>query len=165
LPRTTNGEDARRVRDAANKRRRSALQRREVSDQRCEVPGCEGGALVNEDGDITSCCYEHSLAARGSEPETLQNDAIIDWTAIEAAVQGSRPVNLTWVEKDIVMATILARGGNITTALERTGVHHQCVSQGRRADSVRQIMQAIEQVLKEHPYMSLPDLMDTLERL
>lgn len=145
MPQTTRGRDVLRARDAANKRRRSALRRREVSDKTCEVPGCEGLALVDEADDITDCCYDHSLQARGSEPDALPNDGIIDWTAIEVAVQGSRPVNLSWVEKDIVMATILANGGNITTALERAGVHHQCAHQGRRAEAVQKIVEALKQ--------------------
>src|SRR6185312_16315215 len=119
LPNTRKTAEARQ-RDAENKRRRVALARCPVSEKQCEVPGCGGLTLINEDDDITDCCYGHSL--QGSDTDNaLPNDGIIDWTAIDVAVQGARPVGLTWVEKDIVMATVLADGGNITQALERAG--------------------------------------------
>jgi hypothetical protein len=106
------------------------------------VPGCKGLALLDEEDEVTDCCYEHSL--QGSDTDNaLPNDGIIDWTAIEVAAQGARSVGLTWVEKDIVMATVLAEGGNITTALERAGVHHQCAHQGRRATAVQRIVEAL----------------------
>lgn len=119
-----------------------ALKRREVSDSKCEVPGCEGRALVNEEGDVTDCCYEHSL--QGSDTDcTMDNDGIIDWTAIDVAARGLRDVRLTWVEKDIVIATVLVRGGNITTALDRADAHHSCAHGGRRAVAVKAIMEAL----------------------
>lgn len=127
-------------RDAANKRRRTLLASRPVSDKQCEVPGCEGITLINEEDDVTDCCYAHSL--QGSDTEnTLTNDGIIDWTAIDVAAQGARPVGLTWVEKDIVMAVVLAEGGNITQALACAGAHHQ--HSGRRAAAIEKIRQAL----------------------
>lgn len=132
-----------RARDAENKRRRLALARRPASDKQCEVPGCKGLALIDEEDDVTDCCYAHSLQGSDSD-NALPNDGIIDWTAVEVAAQGARRVGLTWVEKDIVMAMVLAEGGNITTALERAGVHHQCTNGGRRADAVAEIMEALK---------------------
>jgi hypothetical protein len=129
------------TRDAENKRKRVALARRPISDKPCEVPACEGAALVDEDDDETDCCYGHSLQSSDTE-NTLPNDGIIDWTAIEVAVQGTRPVSLTWVEKDIAIAMILARGGTITQACERVGADHKSASKGSRAEAIARILSA-----------------------
>ena len=145
MPHRTQRTAEARQRDAANKRRRVALAARPVSDKPCEVPGCKDGALIDEEDDITDCGYKHSL--QGSDNDNaLPNDGIIDWTAIEVAVQGARPVGLTWVEKDIVMATVLVQGESITQALTRAGVRHECAHQGRRAEAVQSILEALRAV-------------------
>jgi hypothetical protein len=42
---------------------------------------------------------------------TLPDDGIIDLIAVEIAVRGSRPVALTYAERQLAAARILARGG------------------------------------------------------
>jgi hypothetical protein len=119
---------------------RKALRRREVSDKDCGYPTCGGKALVDEEGDVTDCCYKHSLGNSDTD-NNLPNDGIIDQTAIEVAVKGLRPVKLTWVEKDIALGRILAAGGTLADGERNLGVNVYGVRQrnSRRVKSALQI--------------------------
>ena len=97
-------------------RARRALRRLPVSEVRCEVPSCEEGNIKND------CCYDHSVQRGGfGRNAVIHNDGIIDWVAIDVASRGLREVRLTWVEKDIAVAVMLAKGYGIHEAAERIG--------------------------------------------
>lgn len=100
---------------------RKALMRREVSTKPCGYPGCPGSALIDEEGEVTDCCYRHSLGNSDTD-NNLPNDGIIDWTAIEVAASGARPVRLSWVEKDIALGRILAAGGTLADGERNLGI-------------------------------------------
>lgn len=119
---------------------RKALKRREVSDKDCAYPGCPGKALVDEEGDATDCCYKHSLGNSDTD-NNLPNDGIIDWTAIEVAASGARPVRLSWVEKDIALGYILAAGGTLADGERNLGIKVQGTRQrgSRRVKAAEQI--------------------------
>jgi hypothetical protein len=118
---------------------RKALRQREVSDKDCGYPACGGKALVDEEGDVTDCCYRHSLGNSDTD-KNLPNDGIIDQTAIEVAVKGLRPVKLTWVEKDIALARILAAGGTLADGERNLGINVQ----GARQRSSRRVKAAFQ---------------------
>jgi hypothetical protein len=123
--------------------------RRAVSDKRCEYPGCEAFALTDEEGFPVDCCYRHSLG--NGFDNTLPNDGIIDWTAIKIAISGSRPVRLTWVEKDIALGMILASDGTLADGERLLGV---CVAasryhRSRRVRAARRIAEALNSTSKE----------------
>lgn len=111
---------------------RRALGRRVVSDSPCKYPGCEAFALADAEEGLTDCCYRHSLG--NSDASGLPNDGIIDWTAIEVAISGTRPVRLTWVEKDIALGYILSQGGSLADGERLLGVY---VAAERYRDSRR----------------------------
>jgi len=119
---------------------RKALRRREVSDRRCGYPACDGKALMDEEGFATDCCYRHSLGNSDTD-NNIPNDGIIDWTAIEVAYEGSRPVRLTWVEKDIALGYILAAGGTLADGERHLGIKVQGVRQrnSRRVKAAERI--------------------------
>lgn len=100
----------------------------------CLVPSCpcpKGG----ED-----CCAVHS--ARQPRPGCLPNDGVIDWTAIQIAVEGSREVSLTWVEKDISAAAMLARGHSLREVGARLGVY---AKDRRRLATLRKMAAVIQE--------------------
>jgi hypothetical protein len=123
---------------------RKALRKRSVSDRQCGYPTCNGKALINEEGDVTDCCLKHSLGNSDTE-NNLPNDGIIDWTAIEVAVKGLRPVHLTWVEKDIALGAILAEGGCLADGERLLGIRALGVKQrgSRRVKAAIQIAEAL----------------------
>lgn len=129
---------------------RKAVQRRKTSDKHCSVPGCKGRALIDEEGDVTDCCYYHSLGNSDAE-NSLPNDGFIDWTAIEVASTGARRVRLTWVEKDIAFGRILASGGTFADAERNLGVCVQGARQhlSRRVKAAQAIAKALESTSKE----------------
>jgi hypothetical protein len=100
---------------------RRALKQREVSTKDCGYPTCSGKALTDEEGDATDLCYTHSLGNSDTD-NNLPNDGILDWTAIEVAASGARPVRLSWVEKDIALGYILAAGGTLADGERNLGI-------------------------------------------
>lgn len=58
-------------------------------------------------------------AAAKAAPRVLPEDGIVDAIAIEIAVSGSRPVDLTHTERVLAAARILAAGGGASTIAAR----------------------------------------------
>lgn len=52
----------------------------------------------------------------------IPNDGVIDWTAIDLTIEGVRPVRLTWVEREIAAAILLARGEEKADVERQVGV-------------------------------------------
>lgn len=96
-----------------SRRAYAELQGREVQDIPCGVPGCEVGRSTED------CCYGHAL--NKPIPGTRENDGVIDQIAIDIAVEGTRPMLLTWVEWEIAAATILSYGHSGAEAARRLG--------------------------------------------
>lgn len=77
--------------------------------------------------EIEDCCTHHgherqvpafikrNLAERGF-PAPLADDGVIDEVGIEVALEGTRPIALTWLEREIGAATIIAKGGFVKDA-------------------------------------------------
>jgi hypothetical protein len=55
----------------------------------------------------------------------LRDDGIIDHLAIEIAATGTRPVALTWPERRLAAALILARGGTPYQISKRLHINSQ----------------------------------------
>lgn len=126
-------------RNAETKRRLAALKRLPVSDEECGVPGCKEPKITDD------CCYHHSLYdAHNTSPTSVPNDGIIDWTAIDIAIQGARPVRLSRVERDIAAAKLFKAGWSPTAIADHLGVSHAGLTTGRRAEEVRRIMEALD---------------------
>lgn len=104
----------------------------------CEVPGC------TRDKEVEDCCRPHSFGQSrvncGEYANALPNDGVIDWEAIDIAVQGARKVRLTWVETDISVATLLAQGCPRRIIKERVGT---TPSKGTPRASLMAIVDAI----------------------
>lgn len=128
--------------------RRALLASRRPSDKQCGYPTCTEKALINEEEDVTDCCYRHSLGNSDTDNGIL-NDGIIDDTAIEVAVQGSRPVNLTWVEKDIALGMILANGGTLADGERLLGLRLQGAKQ-RNSRRVKDALLIAEVLRRGH---------------
>ena len=72
---------------------------------RCFVPGC------HETRTTEDCCDDHGKNHFAPHARhAIPNDGVLDRVAIELAAQGARPVNLTWVERDIAAALMLYQG-------------------------------------------------------
>lgn len=118
--------------------RRRVLRRAVQRDVQCAVPGCDGKRITDD------CCYRHSLTGYGEVSVwTLHNDGIIDWLAIDVATRGLRKVRLTWVEKDIAVGIILARGGGVFEVQERIGARVCGSPNSRRMIAARRIAEAL----------------------
>lgn len=143
-------------RNAETKRRLKALRSLPASGEECQVPGC------TEDKITEDCCYEHSLDdAHNALQGSLPNDGIIDWVAVDLAVQGVRPVRLTRVEKDIAIAKMLKTGRSPTAVADSLGVSHTSINDsGRRGREVARILKALPD---PEPTKSILDELDTDE--
>lgn len=108
-------------------------------DDPCKVPGCKEPCLTDD------CCREHSLN-KGLKTEVviLPNDGVIDWLAIDLAVESSRPVKLTWVEFEIALATILANGHSEREAARRMRISEFPRTRTRKG-RIREMAEAIKQ--------------------
>lgn len=124
--------------------RRTLLAARRPSDKQCGYPICTEKALLDEEDEPTDCCYKHSLGNSDTD-NVLPNDGLIDWTAIEVAFEGRRPVRLTWVEKDIALGMILSRGGCLADGERLLGIKVQGARQrnSRRVKSALQIAEVL----------------------
>lgn len=130
---------------------RTALKRREVSAKDCAYPGCKGKALIDEDGDVTDLCYKHSLGNSDTD-NNLPNDGWLDWTAIEVAASGARPVRTTWVEKDIALGWILAAGGTLADGERNLGISVM----GTRQRNSRRVQAAYQIAKLRNPAFEIP---------
>lgn len=110
-----------------------ALRELQPRQEPCGVPGCEG-LRVTED-----CCYPHSL--NKSNPAALANDGVIDWLAIDLAVEAAREVRLTWVESNIAAARLLMQGCSEQELIAR--LHMYLKSESRRQE-IRSIIAGLE---------------------
>lgn len=99
----------------------------------CLVPGCK---RVRTDED---CCPWHARK-KVTSPNTLQNDGVIDWLAIDLMVEGARDVKLTWLERDIVAARLLAGGVRRKTLAQNYGIYIETES---RAEELARMVAAI----------------------
>jgi hypothetical protein len=122
--------------EAARQLRRQ-LRRTVPSSIACAVPGCGEGRVTHD------CCYRHSLTGPRTAPDTVPNDGIIDWLAIDIAARGLRRVRLTWVEKDIAVGVILASGGGVQQAQDFTGARVTGSNNGRRLEAALKIAEAL----------------------
>lgn len=109
--------------------------------ERCLVPSCR------EPRQAEDCCVEHakprngrSCGSAGGEA-ALPNDGVIDWVAIELAVQEARPVRLTWIERDIAAGEMLARGDDPKDVYRILGVN--LFKKDARAERVKRIADAL----------------------
>lgn len=116
--------------------RRAALRKITPRDVACAVPGCPHKRVLED------CCYGHSLLGRGNS-NAIPNDGIIDWTAVDAAARGLRKVRLTWVERDIAVGIIFARGGGPEEAENFTGARITSASNQRRTKAAWLIAEAL----------------------
>lgn len=98
-------------------------------DEPCKVPACTEPSLTED------CCRGHSLNKPIGNTATgiLPNDGTIDWLAIDIAVEGLRPVKLTWVEFEIALATLIANGREEFEAAHRMLLPRFPQAAGRRA--------------------------------
>jgi hypothetical protein len=85
------------------------------------------------------CCYAHSLNNRAAN--VVPNDGVIDWLAIDIAVDGSRPVRLTWVEQEIAAATILANGESAREAGRRVRSDLRQTARRERVERMAEFIQ------------------------
>lgn len=138
--------------------RRNALRKIKPSDVQCAVPGCPHGRVTHD------CCYSHSLAGLDNS-NTVPNDGIIDWIAVDVAARGLRKVRLTWVEKDIAVGTIFARGGGPEEAENFTGARVTSASTQRRFLAAQRIAEALNRTSNEERELRLtPREVEQLER-
>lgn len=79
----------------------------------------------------------------------IPNDGVIDWTAIEITLEGLRQVRLTWVEREIAAAIMLARGETRDDVEERMGLNLSSSSAGRL--QVQRVMDMADYI-REHGY-------------
>lgn len=99
------------------------------------MPGCEEGRVTED------CCYRHSLQTTAGGERWLPNDGIIDQQAIDLAVSGARTVGLTWVEAEIAIGTMIARGLSQEEILNRLNINikagsPRCIAYHRVAHAV-----------------------------
>lgn len=106
----------------------------------CGVPGCTADRTTED------CCHAHGLN-KGGRP-TLPNDGVLDWIAIDIAVEGSREVRLTWIEWDIAAATILANGLPASEVATRLG-RWLDPTRGRRVEEIAEAIRK-ERLASQH---------------
>jgi hypothetical protein len=98
----------------------------------CDVPGCEAPK------DTEDCCKEHSSDKR--RVGVLPNDGIIDWIAIDIAVEGCRLPDMTWVEQDIALARMINSGLPTKEACRRLDFD---VKRARQRERIHVIQEAL----------------------
>lgn len=69
----------------------------------CLVPGC----TETKDERYEDTCSNHGR--RKAVRNTIPNDGVIDWLAIDLLIGQSREVAVTWLERDIAAARLAAR--------------------------------------------------------
>jgi hypothetical protein len=100
------------------------------------VPGCR------TDAEIEDCCKTHGAAFHGPAAlDSIPNDGILDFIAIEVAADKTRPVRLTWIERDVAAAYMLSQGHMREEVLERLGSN--LFKSKRRTDRIYLMADAI----------------------
>lgn len=63
--------------------------------------------------------------------DTLYNDGVIDWLAIDLAVEGDRIPRMSWVERDIAAGILLSQGFDPPEIRGRLGINQDPKRWGR----------------------------------